>query len=128
MAGEHKRSAEVEPTPGPWLVGRTADEGASQADFMLGAEPSAADAPSGQPYLIYRAHTAEIGESPRLVATGIHCLADARLMAAAHDLAEMLLRLLTAPDLTMDDLDPGTRAAIDDAWTLLVRAAPYLEI
>lgn len=36
MAGEHKRSADAEPTPGPWFVGRVTDEGASQADFMRG--------------------------------------------------------------------------------------------
>lgn len=128
MVGERKRSAEAEPTPGLWLVGRAAYEGASQVDFMLGMEPASADGSTGRSYLICRPHRAEIGESPRLVATGIHCLADARLMAAAPDLAEMLLRLLTAPDLTMDDLDPGTRTAIDDAWILLVRAAPYLEV
>ena len=38
------------------------------------------------------------------------------------------VRLLTAPDLLVHDLDPATRQAIAVGWDLLVRAAPHLEI
>ncbi|MGG3810895.1 hypothetical protein ABEV34_04455 [Methylorubrum rhodesianum] len=55
-------------------------------------------------------------------------MADARLIAAAPELAERLLALLVAPALGNRDLDAGTRAAVDAAWMLLVRVAPQLEI
>ena len=49
-------------------------------------------------------------------------------MAAAPDLAAVLLRLLTSPALTRADLDPGTGEALAAAWDILVRVAPHLEI
>ena len=66
--------------------------------------------------------------APASLASGIQRVADAQLMATAPDLAAVLLRLLTTPTLIAVDLDPCTRAQVDAAWTLLVRAAPHLEI
>ncbi|MCJ2109012.1 hypothetical protein MKK70_27320 [Methylobacterium sp. E-041] len=78
--------------------------------------------------MIRRAHSAEPGDADLHLATGIQCLADAQLMAAAPDLAGILLGLLTTLSLRAADLDPHTRARVDAAWILLVRAAPHLEI
>lgn len=127
MAGRKLTAGDV-PTPGPWLVRGEAEEGATAEDYMLGVEPAANDGPGGWPYLIRQDRTFPRGQCPLHLATGIQSLADAKLMAAAPDLAETLLRLLTSPDLTFDDLDPRTREVIATAWALLVRAAPHLEI
>ncbi|WP_145984597.1 hypothetical protein [Methylobacterium aquaticum] len=62
------------------------------------------------------------------IATGIQRLADAQLLAAAPDLAAMLLRLLTAPALGARDLDSRTREVVDAAWSLLIRVTPQLEV
>lgn len=127
MAGR-KRTAGDLPTPGPWLVRGEADEGAPAVEIILGVEPATNDGPGGWPYLIRRDRPVEPGGCCLHIATGIQRLADAKLMAAAPDLAETLLRLLTSPDLLVDDLDPRTREAMVTAWALLVRAAPHLEI
>ena len=114
--------------PGPWLVRGEADEGAPALDVMLGVEPATEARPGGWPFLIRQDRPLEPGGSLLHLATGIQRLADARLMAAAPDLADVLLRLLTSPDLTAHDLDPQTQPAIVAAWNLLVRVAPHLEI
>lgn len=127
MAGRRLTAGEV-PTPGPWLVRGEAEEGAVAEDQMLGVEPATDDRPGGWPYLIRQDRPVEPGGSVLHIATGIQRLADAKLMAAAPDLAEALFRLLTSPDLLTDDLDPGTRQVLTTCWDLLVRAAPHLEI
>lgn len=127
MAGRRLAASAI-PTPGPWLVRGTAEPGASPAQTLPGVEPAAEDSPGGWPYFIRWDAPVEPGGSPLHIATGIQRLADAQLLAAAPDLAERLLALLTAPALRSRDLDARTRAAIDAAWALLVRVAPQLEI
>jgi len=127
VAGRRLAAGDV-PTPGPWLVRGEADEGAPAVEIMLGVEPATEDRPGGWPYLIRQDRPVLAGGSLLHLATGIQRLADAKLMAAAPELAEALLRLLTSPDLLTDELDPGTREVIVIAWALLVRAAPHLEI
>lgn len=116
------------PTPGPWLVRGEADPGASPEAVTLGVEPATDDRPAGFPYLIRQDRPVSVGGSLLHLATGIQRLADAKLMAAAPDLADVLLRLLTSPALMQRDLEPRTRAARDAAWDLLIRVAPHLEI
>lgn len=127
MAGRRLAASAV-PTPGSWLVRGEAEPSALPAQTMLGVEPAAEDRPGGWPYFIRRDAPVEPGSSPLHIATGIQRLADAHLIAAAPDLAERLLALLTAPALGSRDLDAQTRAAIDAAWVLLIRVAPQLEI
>ncbi|MGE7413562.1 hypothetical protein [Methylobacterium tarhaniae] len=121
-------AASVIPTPGPWLVRGEAEPGALPAQTMLRVEPAAEDRPGGWPYFIRRDAPVEPGGCPLHIATGIQRLADAQLLAAAPDLSERLLALLTAPALRSRDLDARTRAAVDAAWALLIRVAPQLEI
>ena len=128
MPDERKFSAGAMPTPGPWLVRGAADEGASPVYLMLRVEPPTDDVSGGLPYLIRLDRPYAAGECPLHLAIGIQHLADARLRAVAPDPAEMLLRLLTAPNLTATELDPQTRTMVDTAWTLLVQAAPHLAI
>ena len=116
------------PTPGPWLVRGEAESGAPPEIAMLGVEPASDDRPGGWPLLIRQDRAFAPGDCPLHLAVGIQRLADARLMAAAPDLAATLLRLLTSPALMRHDLDPRTREAIDAAWTLLVRVTPHLQI
>lgn len=127
MAGRRLPAAAIS-TQGSWLVRGEAEPGASPAAVMLGIEPAAEDRPGGWPYFIRRDAPVEPGGCPLHIATGIQRLADARLIGAAPDLAAALLQLLTAPALTAHDLDARTRKAIDEAWALLVRVAPHLEI
>ena len=116
------------PTPGPWLVRGEAEPGADAETAVLGVEPASDERPGGWPYLIRQDRPLTPGGSLLHLATGIQRLADARLMAAAPELATVLLRLLTSPALTAHDLDLGTRPVRDAAWDLLVRATPHLEI
>ena len=95
---------------------------------MLGVAPATDTEPGGWPYFIRRDATVEPGGCPLHIATGIQRLADARLMAAAPDLAAVLLRVLTAPELASANRDPLTAAAITAAWNLLVQVAPHLDI
>ncbi|MET7244403.1 hypothetical protein ABZT49_13620 [Methylobacterium sp. EM32] len=125
---KRRLAASAVPTPGPWMVRGEAEPGALPAQTMLGVEPAVEDRPGGWPYFIRRDAPVEPGGCPLHIATGIQRLADARLVAAAPDLAERLLALLTAPALGSRDLDARTRAAIDAAWALLVRVSPQLEI
>lgn len=90
--------------------------------------PATEEQPGGWPYFIRRARPVEFGGSCLHIATGIQRMADATLIAAAPDLTEVLLRLLTTPDLMRADLDSQTRDAVVGAWDLLVRVAPHLEI
>ena len=127
MIGHHLPAGRV-PTPGPWLVRGDADASASPAETMLGVAPATDTGPGGWPYFIHRDVPAEPGNCPLHIAIGIQRLADARLIAAAPDLAAVLLRLLTAPELASADRDPRTAAAITAAWDPLVQVAPHLEI
>lgn len=95
---------------------------------MLGVEPAREDQPGGFPYFIRQYQSVSPEGCCLHLATGIQRLADAELMAAAHDLAEVLLRLPTSPDLMCRDVDSGTRAATTKAWDLLVQVVPHLEI
>lgn len=127
MAGlKHNRTAT--PTPGPWLVRGEAEPGAPPAEVILGVEPAMADRPSGWPYFVRPNHPVARGGCPLHIATGIQRLADARLIAAAPDLAALLLQVLTAPACTAEGLDGHTRAAVEAGWAVLVRAAPHLEV
>ena len=126
--GGRKLPAGAVPTPGPWLVRGEADEGASTVNLMLGVEPATDDRPGGWPYFIRRDRPVEPGGCPLHIATGIQRLADAKLIAAAPDLAATLLALLIAPALRPADLDAGTRTAVTAGWDLLIRVAPHLEI
>lgn len=127
MAGRRLPAAAI-PTPGPWLVRGEAPAGASPAQMMLGIKPASEERPGGWPYLIRQDRPLEPGGCPLHIATGIQRLADARLIAAAPDLAAALLQLLIAPALRAPDLDSCTRVAVDAAWVLLVPVAPQLEI
>lgn len=127
MAGRKLPAAAV-PTPGPWLVRGAVDDSASPLELMLGVEPATDERPGGRSYFIRRVQPIERDDGPLHIANGIYRLADARLIAAAPDLTALLLRLLTSPDLTRHDLDPGTCTARDAAWDLLVHVAPHLEI
>jgi hypothetical protein len=127
MAG-HRLSAAAVPTPGPWLVRGEAEPGASTVALMLGVPPAANDGLSGWPYFVRCDGPVEPGGSHLHIASGIQRLADAKLIAAAPDLAATLLRLLTSPALMRADLDERTQEAVTGAWDLLVRVAPHLEI
>jgi hypothetical protein len=127
MAGRRLPAAAI-PTPGPWLVRGQADPEAPPHEVILEIEPASEGRPGGWPYLVRRAASVEYGDCPLHIATGIQRLADARLIAAAPDLSAALLSVLTAPALMRHDLDAATRAAIDAAWALLIRAAPHMEI
>jgi len=127
VAGRKLNGADV-PTPGPWLVRGEAGPDAPAEVAMFGIEPADPARPGGWPYFFRPDRPFEPGSCPLHIATGIQRLADAKLMAAAPDLAAALLRLLTAPDLMAPDLDPGTRGALTAAWDLLVKVAPHLEI
>ena len=127
MAQPHLPAGRM-PTPGPWLVRGEAEAGASPAEAILGVAPATDTEPGGWPYFIRGDAPVEPGGCPLHIATGIQRLADARLIAAAPDLAAVLLRLLTAPELAHADRDPRTAAAITTAWNLLVQVAPHLEI
>lgn len=96
--------------------------------LQLGVEPASGDQPGGWPYLIRQDRPVPPGGAVLHLATGIQRLADARLMAAAPELAGTLLRLLLAPELRQRELDPSTRETITAAWALLLRVAPQLEI
>ncbi|GAB6843698.1 hypothetical protein HNR00_001224 [Methylorubrum rhodinum] len=117
MAGRRLSAAAI-PTPGPWLVRGEADPEAPPHEVILGIEPASEERPGGWPYLVRRDASVERGACPLHIATGIQRLADARLIAAAPDLAAALLRVLTTPALMRHDLDAATRAAIDTAWAL----------
>ena len=127
MAGRRLAASAI-PTPGPWLMRGEAEPGSSPAQTMLGVEPAAENRPGGWPYFIRRDGPVEPGGCPLHIATGIQRLADAQLLAAAPDLAAMLLRLLTAPALGARDLDSRTREVVDAAWSLLIRVTPQLEV
>ena len=127
MARHHLPAVRV-PTPGPWLVRGEAEADASSAEVILGVAPATDTEPGGWPYFIRRDATVEPGGCPLHIATGIQRLTDARLIAAAPDLAAVLLHLLTAPELASAHRDPRTAAAITAAWDLLVQVAPTIEI
>ena len=127
MAGRRLSGADV-PTPGPWLVRGEAEASASAAALMLGIELATDDQPGGWPYFIRRDQLVEPGGCPLHIATGIQRLADAKLIAAAPELAGLLLALLIAPALREQDLDARTREAATVGWDLLIRVTPHLEI
>lgn len=114
MGGRKLNGADV-PTLGPWLVRGEAGAGASPETVMLGVVPTSEGQPGGWPYLIRQDRPPTPGGGGLHTATGIQRLADAKLLAAAPDLADVLLRLLTAPDLMARDLDPRTHGAIATA-------------
>ena len=116
------------PTPGPWLVRGEAEPGADAETAALGVEPATDDRPGGWPYLIRQDRPLAPGGSLLHVSTGIQRLADAKLMAIAPELAAVLLRLLTSPNLTVHDLPWQTVPIRDAAWDLLMRVALHLEI
>lgn len=118
MAGRKLDPTDV-PTLGPWQVGSEAE-----ADAPPG--PATNDDLSSPAYLIRQARPIEVGGIP--IALGIQRLADARLMAAAPDVADALVRLLTSPELNRQGIDPRTQRERDAAWALLMRVAPHLEI
>ena len=127
MAGRKLDGADV-PTTAPWLVRGIAGPDAPAELAMLGIDPATAAGPGGWPYLIRQDRAFEPGECPLHIATGIQHLADAKLMAVAPELAAVLLRLLTSPELMAHSLDPNTRASLATAWDLLVKVAPHLAI
>lgn len=127
MAGRRLHPADI-PTPGPWRVRGAAKPETPSATAIREFEVTTKEGPGGGPYIIRRARSAdEVGGRPD-IAGGIHRLADARLLAAAPDLADALLRLLISPALNTRGIDPNTRAVRDAAWGLLIRVAPHLEI
>lgn len=127
MAAPKLRAGDI-PTAGPWLVRGEASGAASAADVMLGVEPATENQPGGWPYLIRQNRPVALGNCPLHLAVGVQRLADAKLMAAAPELADIVLRLLTSAALTAPDLDAPTRAVRNAAWELLVQVAPHLEI
>ena len=127
MGGRRLKASDV-PTPGPWVVRGETTASARARVPLLGTGPATDDRPNGWPYLIRQDRPVEPGAGPLHIATGIPRLADAKLMAAAPDLAGTLLGLLTSPELMRHDLDLRTRRIIDVAWDLLVRVTPHLEI
>ena len=127
MAARKLNAADV-PTSGPWLVRGEAGEAASAADAVLGVEPATEDGAGGWPFIIRQNRPVALGDCPLHLATGIQRLADARLMAAAPDLAIALFRLLTSPAFTKSGLDLRTVAVVMSAWDLLVRVTPHFEI
>ncbi|GLS44206.1 hypothetical protein [Methylobacterium brachythecii] len=127
MAGRRLSAAEV-PTPGPWLVRGEPGPDSPAAAIMLGVEMATDERPGGWPYFLPRDWPIEPGGSSLHIAVGIQRLADAKLLAAAPDLAALLLELLTAPALMAAGLDDRTRNAITRGWDLLVRVAPQLEV
>lgn len=127
MAGRRLDPADI-PTPGPWRVRRVAEAAVSGATPGLKIEAATKAGLDGGHDPIRQARSVdEVCGSP-YIAGGIRRPADARLLAAAPDLAAALLRLLISPALNTRDVDPGTREARDAAWTLLIRVAPHLEI
>ena len=112
MAGRRPLATWDIPTPRPWLVRGEADADASPAEQMLGVEPATPERPGDWPLFIRRNAPVEPGGCPLNIAIGIQRLADARLIAAAPDIAVALLRLLTAPALGQHDLDPRTHEAV----------------
>ena len=127
MARRRLNAGDV-PTPGPWLVRGEAEAGASPEVVRLGIEPATNDTSGGWHYLIRQDTIPQPGGGGLHVATGIQRLADAKLMAAAPDLADAVLVLLTTPTLMRADRDGPTRQVVDAAWSLLVRVAPHLEL
>lgn len=99
MAGRRLSAAAI-PTPGPWLVRGEAEPGAPPAQAMLGIELAGDDQSGGWPYFVRQDVPVEPGDCPLHIATGIQRVADARLIAAAPDLAAALLALLVAPAIT----------------------------
>ncbi len=126
MAGRTLSAAAI-PTPGPWLVRGQADPEAPPHEVILGIEPASEGRSGGWPYLVRRNASVELGACPLHIATGIQRLADARLVAAAPDLAAALPGVLTTPAFIRHDLDAATRAAFDATWELLIRVARHLE-
>lgn len=127
MAGRRLDPADI-PTPGPWRVRGAAEAAVSGETAGLEIKAATRAGPSGGHALIRQARSAdEAGNSPN-IAGGIRRPADARLLAAAPDLADALLRLLISPALNARDVDPNTREARDAAWSLLIQVAPHLEI
>ncbi|GJD30580.1 hypothetical protein PMNALOAF_1827 [Methylobacterium adhaesivum] len=118
MAGRKLDPTDV-PTLGPWQVG-------SEGEADAPPEPATNDDPSSPAYLIRQARPIEMGGIP--IAHSIRRVADARLMAAAPDLADALVRLLTSHELNGQGIEPRTQRERDAAWVLLVRVAPHLEI
>ena len=121
-------SGEDRHTPGPWLVCDQAKPGAPAAERRFGVALATSNQLSGGPYLVRRDHPVALGSCPLPIATGIQRLPDARLIAAAPDLAAALLRLLTTRACTAADLDQHTRGAVEAGWALLVRVTPNLEV
>nr|WP_137829494.1 hypothetical protein [Methylobacterium sp. L1A1] len=126
--GGRKLSAAQVPTPGPWLVRGEAEADAPAELRMLGVEPAGEDRPGGFPYLIRQDLKFAPGDCPLHLAVGIQRLADARLMAAAPDLAAALLSVLIVRELRSADPDAQTQRVVAAAWDLLVRVTPQLEI
>ncbi|MBB2963519.1 hypothetical protein [Methylobacterium sp. R2-1] len=127
MGGRQLTAAQM-PTPGPWLVRREAEADAPAKVRLLGIEPAAKDRPGSFPYLVRQDRPFTSGECPLHLAVGIQRLADARLMAAAPDLASMLLNVLIVRELRSSVLDHETQKVVVAAWNLLVRVTPHLEI
>ena len=125
MAGRHLDPADV-PTPGPWLVRVATERHGPPETVLVGSEPATNDGLCGWPYLIRQARPMKPDSMP--IAAGIPRLADARMMAAAPELADALVRLLTSPELNRQGIDPRTQRVRDAAWVLLMRVAPHLEI
>lgn len=105
-----------------------AEPDASPEIAMRGVELATGKRPVGLSYLIRHDRPLALGGPLLHLATGIQRLADAKLMAAAPEFTDVLLRLLTSPFLTAHDLSWQTVPIRDAAWDLLVRVAPHLEI